>query len=215
VQAYGVPESLLQGDKVVPKFNYSTYGGKETPVNPEWEFLKYRSAGAFYKDLYIGQVYYAVRAMTLARQGRSATTIAALHKECHRVALATSHAAKASFDHSLTVVHSMLQHTKDLFEPDAAAMLAIQAFRPGADINSAADKGRLLQAEVRRQLCLYHKELLSVSRKRTNTIAVKATLDAGGLDRKVAGGRLPADLRGLLRCLLSYGSRCFNLCGSE
>jgi hypothetical protein len=172
VNGHGVPESMLQGDKVTPKFNYSTCGGVESQVNSEWEFLKYRSAGPFYKDQYIGHVYFAVRAMALARQNKLGGSLAGLHRECRRVALATTHAAKASFDHGLTVVNSMLQNTKDLFEPDAAAMLAIKAFRPGADITSAADKGRLLQAEVRRQLALYHKELLAVSRRRINTIAV-------------------------------------------
>jgi hypothetical protein len=194
VSTYGVPESMLQGHKVTPKFNYSTCGGVESQVNSEWEFLKYRSAGPFYRDQYIGHVYFAVRAMALARQNKPGGSLATVHRECRRVALATTHAAKASFDHGLTVVNSMLQNTKDLFEPDAAAMLAIKAFRPGADISSAADKGRLLQAEVRRQLALYHKELLAVSRRRISTIAVNANLDAGGLDRKVAGGRLPEDL---------------------
>eukprot|EP00953_Heterococcus_sp_UTEX-ZZ885_P011628 6727-Heterococcus_DN1.PRE.1 len=88
----------------------------------------------------------------------------------------------------------MLQNTKSLFEPDAQAVLAIQAFRPGAIINSNADKGRLLQAEVRRQLALYHKELLAATRKRRSSIAVTANLDSGGIDRKVAGGRLPENL---------------------
>jgi hypothetical protein len=88
----------------------------------------------------------------------------------------------------------MLQNSRDLFEPDAAAVLPIKAFRPGASVSTAADKGRLLQAEVRRQLNLYHKELLAVSRIRRNTMAVAANLDSGGLDVKQAQGRLPENL---------------------
>eukprot|EP00953_Heterococcus_sp_UTEX-ZZ885_P032436 16948-Heterococcus_DN1.PRE.2 len=78
----------------------------------------------------------------------------------------------------------MLQNSNDniyIFEPDAAAVVAIQAFQPGASIASATDSGRLLQAEVRRQLNLYHKELLDVSRGRRNTMAVAANSDSAGL----------------------------------
>jgi hypothetical protein len=73
-------------------------------------------------------------------------------------------------------------------------MLAIQAFRPGADVSSAFHGGQLLQTEVRRQLNLYHKELLAATRKRRSSIAVAANLDSGGIDRKVAAGRLPKSL---------------------
>jgi hypothetical protein len=88
----------------------------------------------------------------------------------------------------------MLQNTKDLFEPDAAAIAAIQAFRPGASISAIRDRGQLLRAEVRRQLSLYHKEMLAVSRRRRNTMAADANLDSAGLDVKQAQGRLPKDL---------------------
>jgi flagellar motor protein MotB len=130
--------------------------------------------------------------MALARQNKPGASLAALHKECRRIDLATKLSARAGFDHGLTVVNSMLlQNSEDLFEPDAAAVLAIEAFRPGASVSTAADKGGLLQAEVRRQLALYHKELLAVSRTRRNTMAVAANLDSGGLDVKQARGRLP------------------------
>jgi hypothetical protein len=195
VNAYGIPESMLQGDKVTPRFNYGKCGGDVLDINSDWEFLKYRSAGPFYRDIYIGNVYFAVRAMALARQNKPDASLAVLHRECRRVALATSNAARAGLDHSLTVVNSMLQNTKDLFEPDAAAFLAVKAFRPGASVDSEANKGRLLQAEVRRQLALYHKEMLAAARKRTNTIAVQGNLDPGGIDTKIAGGRLPEDMR--------------------
>jgi hypothetical protein len=191
VNGYGIPESMLQGNKVTPRFNYATCGGVEREVTSEWQFLKYRSAQPFFRELYIGQVYFAVRAMAVARQNKPAASLAALHKECRRIDLATKLSARAGFDHGLTVVNSMLQNSKDLFEPDAAAVVAMEAFRPGASVSTAADKGRLLQAEVRRQLNLYHKELLAVSRTRRNTMAVAANLDSGGLDVKQAQGRLP------------------------
>jgi hypothetical protein len=194
VNGYGIPETLLQGNKVTPRFNYATCGGVAGEVTPEWEFLKYRSAQPFFRDLYIGQVHFAVRAMALSRQNKPGASLAVLHKECRRIDLATKLSARAGFDHALTVVNSILQNSKDLFEPDAAAVLAIQAFRPGASVSTAADKGRLLQAEVRRQLNLYHKELLAVSRTRRNTMAVAANLDSGGLDVKQAQGRLPENL---------------------
>jgi hypothetical protein len=190
VNGYGVPESMLQGNKVTPRFNYGTCGGGEGDVNPDWQFLTYRSSGPFFRDIYTGQVHFVVRAMALARQNKPGASLAALHKESRRIDLATKTSARAGFDHGLTVVNCMLQNSKDLFEPDAAAMLAIRAFRPGASISTAADNGRLLKTEVRRQ----HKELLTVSRTRRNTIAVAATLDSAGLDVKQAQGRLPENL---------------------
>jgi hypothetical protein len=194
VSGYGIPECLLQGDKVTPRFKYASCGGEDMEVNPDWEFLSYRSAQPFFRDIYIGHVHFAVRAMALARQNKPGASMATLHKECRRVALATKLSAKAGFDHALTVVNSMLQNSKDLFEPDAAAFVAIEAFRPDANIESAAEKGRLLQAEVRRQLALYHQELVQVSRTHRNTMSVAANLDSGGLDVKQAQGRLPEKL---------------------
>jgi hypothetical protein len=166
----------------------------------------HRTAGPFYRNLYIGDVYFAVRAMALAHQNKPDAHLATLHKECRKIALATRTSARAGFDNGLTVVHCMLQNSKDLFEPDAAALLAIQAFRPGADVSSAFQGGQLLQTEVRtsRQLNLYHKELLAATHKRGSSIAVAANLDSGGIDRKVAAGRLPqplsliTDMRGQL-----------------
>jgi hypothetical protein len=164
VHGYAIPETMLQGDKMTPRFSYAACGGVEREVTSEWEFLKHRTAAPFYRDLYIGDVYFAVRAMALAGQNKPGGNLATLHKECRRIALATRLSARAGFDNGLTVVHCMLQNSKDLFEPDAAAMLAIQAFRPGADVSSAFHGGQLLQTEVRRQLNLYHKELLAATR---------------------------------------------------
>jgi hypothetical protein len=56
VNGYGIPESMLQGNKVTPRFNYATCGGVVGEVTSEWEFLKYRSAQPFFRDLYMGQV---------------------------------------------------------------------------------------------------------------------------------------------------------------
>jgi hypothetical protein len=132
--------------------------------------------------------------MALARLNKAGGGLPILHRECHRVVLATKDSTKAGFEHVLTVINSMLQNTKHLFEPDAAAIAAIQAFRPAANISAIRDRGQLLRAEVRRQLSLYHKEMLAASRKRRNTMAVAANLDSAGLDVKQAQGRLPADL---------------------
>jgi hypothetical protein len=132
--------------------------------------------------------------MTLARLNKPDGGLPTLHRECHRVVLATKDSTRAGFEHVLAVVHSMLQNTKDLFEPDAAAIAAIQAFRRGANISATRDRGQLLRAEVRRQLSLYHHEMLAASRRRRNTMAVAANLDSAGLDVKQAQGRLPNDL---------------------
>jgi hypothetical protein len=156
--------------------------------------LESRTAGPFYRDQYLSKVHFAVRGMTLARLKKADGDLDALHKECHRVVLATKNSTRADFEHVMTVVNSMLQSTKDLFEPDAAAIAAIQAFRPGANISATRDRGQLLRAEVRRQLSLYHNEMLAVSRRRRNTMAVAANLDSAGLDVKQAQGRLPKDL---------------------
>jgi hypothetical protein len=191
VNGYSVPEMLLEGNKVTPAFEYSTCGGEEREVNSEWSWLEYRTAGPFYRDQYLSKVHFAIRAMTLARLNKPDGRLPTLHRECHRVVLATKDSTRAGFEHVLTVVNSMLQNNRDLFEPDAAAIAAIQAFRPGANINAIRDEGQLLRAEVRRQLSLYHKEMLAVSRRRRNTMAVAANLDSAGLDVKQAQGRLP------------------------
>jgi hypothetical protein len=94
--------------------------------------------------------------MALARLNTADGSVATLHKGCHRVVLATKDSTRAGFEHVLTVANSMLQNNRDIFEPDSAAIAAIQAFRPGASISAIRDKGQLLRAEVRRQLSLYH-----------------------------------------------------------
>jgi hypothetical protein len=153
-----------------------------------------RTSGPFFRDV-LSDAYFALRALKLARANvKSGASSTAVHKECRRVWTSTGNAARAGFDHDLTTVHCMLQHSKDLFEPDAAALLAIRSFWAGAGMDNNADRGRLLNSEVRRQLALYHRELVAAARRRRNTIAVAGNLDAGGLDGKVAGGRLPADM---------------------
>jgi hypothetical protein len=132
--------------------------------------------------------------MSLARQNKPSASLAALHRECRRVSSATSDAAVASFDHVLAVVNAMLQHSRDQFEPDTSAMLAIQMCWPQANTSTVFDQGQFLSSEVRRQLALYNKERLMASRNRRNTITVGSTLDAGGLNKKQTGGRLPQDL---------------------
>jgi hypothetical protein len=191
VNTHGIPEDLLQGQKVVPQFKYSTAA---TDIKDAWSFLV-SCTSSFFRDVFLSDAYFALRALKLARGNvKPGASLAAVHKECRRVWGATSNAARAGFDHGLTTVHNMLQHSKDLFEPDAAALLAIQSLLAGAGGDMDADKGRLLNSEVRRQLALYHRELVAAARKRRNTIAVAGNLDAGGLDGKVAGGRLPRDI---------------------
>eukprot|EP00953_Heterococcus_sp_UTEX-ZZ885_P020322 11376-Heterococcus_DN1.PRE.1 len=154
-----------------------------------------RTSGPFFRDLFLSDVYFALRALALARENViPEASLAAVHKECRRVWASTGNAARDGFDHGLTTVHCLLQNSKDLFEPDAAALLAIQSLLAGSGMNNDAEKGRLLSSEVRRQLALYHRELVAATRRRRNTIAVAGNLDAGGLDCKVAGGRLPADI---------------------
>jgi hypothetical protein len=195
VSIHGIPEDLLQGQKVVPQFQYSTVGATADDVTDAWSFLVSRTSGPFFRDVFLSDVYFALRALKLARANvKSGASSTAVHKECRRVWRSTSNAARAGFDHGLTTVHCMLQHSKDLFKPDAAALLAIQSLLAGAGGDIDADKGRLLNSEVRRQLALYHRELVAAARKRRNTIAVAGNLDAGGLDGKVAGGRWPADM---------------------
>jgi hypothetical protein len=87
-----------------------------------------------------------------------------------------------------------MQHSADLFEPDALTNVAIKAYWPHADTSNALDKGQLLSGEVRRQLALYHREMVSAARRGKHTIAIGSKLDPGGLQRKQAGGRLPRKL---------------------
>jgi hypothetical protein len=195
VNTHGIPEDLLQGQKVVPQFQYSTAATTATDITDAWSFLVSRTSGPFFRDVFLSDAYFALRALKLARGNvKPGASLAAVHKECRRVWGATSNAARAGFDHSLSTVHCMLQHSKGLFEPDATALLAIQSLLAGAGGDIDADKGRLLNSEVRRQLALYHRELVAATRKRRYTIAVAGNLDAGGLDSKVANGRLPRDI---------------------
>jgi hypothetical protein len=68
--AYNVPENTLQGNLVTPKFDYNQYAseGSTGTICHQLDFLKYRTAGPFYRDLFIGDAHFALRAMTLARQ---------------------------------------------------------------------------------------------------------------------------------------------------
>ena len=88
----------------------------------------------------------------------------------------------------------MLQHSDDLFEPDSSAHIAIQLQWPTAATTAHHQGGHLFNGEVRRQLALYHREMVSNSRNRKNSIAVKGKLDPGGVQQKQAKGRLPKDL---------------------
>jgi hypothetical protein len=93
-----------------------------------------------------------------------------LHRDCRRIAMATAHSSKASFDHCVTVVNSMLQRSDDIFEPDTLDNIAIKAFWPDADVSTGGDKGQLLSGVVRRQLALYHRELVTTSHSRKKTM---------------------------------------------
>jgi hypothetical protein len=158
------------------------------------DFLRCRTAEPFFRDLYIGHAYFAIRAIRLAAGLHPTASLALLQKECKRVHTATAHSSKASIDHCISVVNSMLQHSDDLFEPDSSAHIAIQLQWPTAATTAHHQGGHLFNGEVRRQLALYHRELVNTSGNRKNTIAVKGKLDPGGLQQKQAGGRLPADL---------------------
>jgi hypothetical protein len=55
VNGYGIPEDMLQGTKVTPKFSYAklsgTVPGEDTH---QLAFLKYRTSGPFFRDVYTG-----------------------------------------------------------------------------------------------------------------------------------------------------------------
>jgi hypothetical protein len=188
-----IPENLLQGHRVTPKFQYTMYDQSSAKCH-ELDFLKRRTAEPFYRNLYIGHAYFAVRAVSLAAQLHSTASLAVLHKECKRVHAAIARSSKSSFDHCISVVNSMLQHSDDLFEPDSSAHIAIQLLWPKATVTAYPQGGHLFSGEVRRQLALYHREMVNTARNRKNTIAVGGRLDPGGLRRKQAKGRLPNDL---------------------
>jgi hypothetical protein len=67
VSTYGIPEDLLQGQKVPPKFQYSTVAATGIHVTEAWSFLVSRTSGPFFRDLFLSDVYFALRALTLAR----------------------------------------------------------------------------------------------------------------------------------------------------
>jgi hypothetical protein len=128
VSKYDMPEDLLQGQKVEPRFQYSTAGATAEEVTDAWSFLVSRTSGPFFRDLFLSDVYFALRALALARENVTPeASLAAVHKECRRLWASTGNAARAGFDHGLTTVHCLLQNSKNLFEPNAAALLAIQS----------------------------------------------------------------------------------------
>jgi hypothetical protein len=193
-----VPEDLLQGHRVTPKFKYDMYDESSARCH-ELDFLKCRTADSFFRNLYIGHAYFAVRGVRLAAELHPEASLALLHKECKRVHVATANSSKASFDHCISVVNSLLQHSDDLFEPDSAAHVAIQLLWPTAASFACPRGGHMFSGEVRRQLALYHREMVNTARNRKNTIAVGGKLDPGGLLKKQAGGRLPKDLTQITR----------------
>jgi hypothetical protein len=181
VRGYALPEDMFQGQLVTPKFNFADCDVDGSARCHQLDFLKYRTAAPFYRNLFIGDANFAVRAMSLARQNKPDASLAVLQKDCRRIAIAIAHSSKARFDHCVTVVNSMLQRTDDIFEPDTLDNIAIKAFWPDADVSTGGNKGQLLSGVVRRQLALYHRELVITSHNRRKTIAVDGRLDPGGL----------------------------------
>ena len=150
-----IPEDLLQGHRVTPKFQYEMYDQDSAKCH-QLDFLKCRTAEPFFRNLYVGHAYFTVRAVRLAAALHPKASLAVLQKECKRVHTATGHSSRASFDHCISVVNSMLQHSDDLFEPDSSAHIAIQLQWPTAATTAHHQGGHLFNGEVRRQLSLYH-----------------------------------------------------------
>jgi hypothetical protein len=188
-QAYGIPEHHLEGNKVVPRV---TPGGDysrvlKDKVTHEVDFLKVRSAVSFFRDLSITDAHFAARAMYLARQQLPKANLTVLHKEFERVVLSSSRAALDSFDASLTVVHSLLQRTHDIYEIDCAALAALQTVLEPEYLATSINDGHVMAAEVRRQLALYQQDRLVSARRRKRTTLAARGLDPGGLLEKAAG----------------------------
>jgi hypothetical protein len=156
-------------------------------VTHEVDFLKVRGQFAFFRDLSVTDAHFAVRAMYLARQQFPKANLTVLHKEFERVALSSSRAALDSFDAALTVVHTMLQRTHDIYEIDCAALAVLQTVLDPEYLATSSNDGHIMAAEVRRQLSLYQQDRLASSRRRKRTTLAAGGLDPGGLIEKVAG----------------------------
>jgi hypothetical protein len=191
---YGIPEHHMEGTRVIPTFDYSKIPVEASKVTHELDFLKYRSSGPFFRDLCVRDAHYAVRAMYLARQNLPTGKLSTLQREFQRVTMASSRAAQDTFDHGLTVIHTLLQRTDDIYEPNLAAHAAVQSLCSEYKTTATID-GHILSTEVRRQLVLYQQERLNTARKRKQTTLAARNLDAGGLEKKQADGRLPSDLK--------------------
>jgi hypothetical protein len=91
-------------------------------------------------------------------------------------------------------VHTLLQRTDDIYEPNLAAHAAVQSLCAEYTTAITID-GHILSTEVRRQLALYQQERLNTARKRKQSTLAARNLDPGGLAKKQADGRLPSELR--------------------
>jgi hypothetical protein len=191
---YGIPEHHMEGTRVTPTFNYSKIPVEASKVTHELDFLRYRSSGPFFRVLCVRDAHFSVRAMYLARQNLPTGNMSALQKEFRRITLAASRAAQDNIDHGLTVVHTPLQRTDDIYEPNLAAHAAVQSLCSEYKTAAPID-GHILSTEVRRQLVLYQQEKLNTARRRKQTTLAARNLDPGGLEKKQAGGRLPSELR--------------------
>jgi hypothetical protein len=188
-QAYGIPEHHLEGNKVVPR---AVKGGDyskvlKDKVTHEVNFLKTRGSEPFFKDLSTTDAHFTVRAMHLARQKHPKANSNILHKEFRHVILSSSRAALDSFDAALTVVHTMLQRTHDIYEIDCAALAALQTVLDPEYLATSSNDCHIMAAEVRRQLSLYQQDRLASARRRKRTTLAAGGLDPGGLLEKVAG----------------------------
>jgi hypothetical protein len=61
VKGYTMPEDTMQGHLVTPKFNYADYDVDGSARCHHLDFLKYRTATTFYRNLFIGDAYFTVR----------------------------------------------------------------------------------------------------------------------------------------------------------
>ncbi|KAG5179209.1 hypothetical protein JKP88DRAFT_247627 [Tribonema minus] len=208
IAAHGVPEDMLVGNKVPPPLNYATLAPTGTEFRPckEFLFLQAITEGAFYSNIFMPTVYFALRARKLADECKEL----GVDKDemCRKVFLSTNENTIASFNNNLASVYGSLKKSgDDRFRPDAMDIAAIRSYLPEADLTALEASGQALSYSVQKYLNVFREDFLCTRRKMRADVEVKRALDRGGLECKRAAGKIPAgesdnNLRGMMSSLV-------------
>jgi hypothetical protein len=206
VKGHDVPEDLLTGTRITPPVKYGDLvKGKQGFVAcKEWTFLVAITNDAFYSDIFLPQVFFAIRARKMALACTDPETDQDFI--CREIHGSSSDTTIASFSNNLASVFGALKRSgADRYKPDAMDVAAIRAY--GIDTSALETSGLALTYSVRKYIDIFNQDFLCARRHVRANVTVSRALDRGGMNSKKSGGRITEDSEGLREMVQALLSR--------